>query len=588
MYLRHTTRRKNGKAHTYWLLVQSVREGGRVRQRVVATLGSLDARGRAKAKALASHLTGRRVEPSLFEPPETQRDTARVRIGKVRVERARKFGNVYLGWVLWKSLQLDELLTSVVDAGREDIAWSELAAILVICRLCEPSSELHIAEQLFRCTALDNILGVPEEKINDDRLYRALDHLLPHKDAIEKHLKNRLGEMFGITYDLLLYDVTSTYFEGLAEGIPGAQRGYSRDHRPDCKQVCIALVVTKEGIPLSYEVFEGNRTDVTTVEEMVKTMEEKFGVADRVWVMDRGMASEKNIAWLREGGRKYVIGAVKTEMGKFEANLLDQKDWKTIRDGVEVKQCEGPDGKETFVLCRSTHRKEKDHAIVERFSKKLDKRLKSLQNRLAQAKRKVDRAGVERQIGRILEQCSRVFGKYVISVKETNECASGLQLIIQEQAQWTEWVSLSEGCYLLRSNITHWSEEDLWHSYIQLTQAESAFRIQKSELSIRPIWHQRQDRVHAHIFVCFLAYVLWKTLEQWQQRAGLGNSPRTLLDELSQIQSADVILPTTDGVDLKLRCVVKPDASKQALLERLGMEIPMRLKMPKAAIEATL
>ncbi|MBI3818860.1 MAG: IS1634 family transposase [Planctomycetes bacterium] len=572
----------------YWLLVQSVREGGRVRQRVVATLGALDARGRARAKALAAHLTGRRAEASWFEPQDEEADTARVRIGKVRMERARQFGNVYLGWVLWRSLQLDELLDSIVDGGREEISWSTLAAILVICRLCEPSSEWYLAEQLFRRTALDNLLGVPEEKINENRIYRALDHLLPHKDAIEKHLKNRLGEMFGITYDLLLYDVTSTYFEGLAGDIPSAQRGYSRDHRPDCKQVCIALVVTKEGIPLSYEVFDGNRTDVTTVEEIVETMEEKFGLADRVWVMDRGMASEDNLEWLREGDRKYVIGAVKSEMRKFEADLLDKKDWKTIREGVEVKQCEGPDGKETFILCRSTKRKNKDHAIVERFSKKLDKRLQSLQNRLARAKRKIDRAGVERQIGRILEQCSRVSGKYIISVNETNECASGLQLVLKERVEWAEWVSLSEGCYLLRSNITNWSEEDLWKSYIQLTQAESAFRIQKSELSIRPIWHHREDRVHAHIFVCFLAYVLWKALEQWQQRAGLGNSPRTLLDELSQIQSADVILPTVEGPELKIRCVVKPDGSKQALLDRLGLEIPKRLKMPKAVIESTL
>jgi len=294
MYLRHTRVRKNGKTHTYWLLVRSVRVGGKVRQEVVATLGKLDAKGRRRARAYADKITGRRLQPSLFEPrEEAVADIESVQLKAVRIERARRFGDVYLGLALWHALQLDDAFDRLIPEGREDIRWSSLAAALVICRLCMPSSELNLAEDLYRQTALDDLLGIPEAKINDDRLYRTLDRVIVHKDAIEQHLRNRLGEMFGIKYDLLLYDVTSTYFEGLALANPQAQRGHSRDHRPDCKQVCIALVVTREGIPLAHEVFDGNRVDVTTVKEIVGKIESRFGTADRVWVMDRGMASER-------------------------------------------------------------------------------------------------------------------------------------------------------------------------------------------------------------------------------------------------------------------------------------------------------
>ena len=582
MYLRHTTVRKKGKTHVYWSLVRSVRTGHRVRQEVVARLGELDARGRAKAKALAQWITGRRTEGSLFEPQELEEDaSAQVRLKHVHLDRARRFGDVFLGLTLWRSLELDELFGRLIPRGREEVAWSTLAAALTICRLCEPSSELHIAEDLYRKTALDDLLGLPDEKVNDDRLYRALDQILPHKVEVEKHIKARLGELFGIRYDILLYDVTSTYFEGLCPRNPKAQRGYSRDHRPDCKQVCIALVVSREGLPLGYEVFDGNRVDVTTVEEIVTAVEQRYGAADRVWVMDRGMASEHNLEWLRCGGRRYLIGANKAELRRFEAKIVDSADWRQIREGIEVKLCPGPDGEETFVLCRSSARKQKDKAIVDRFARQLEERLGSLRRRLERAAKPVDRAGVERQIGRILERTSRASGKYTVRVVECSERSSGLELVVEENAAWQEWSEQIEGCYLLRTNVKGWTDKELWETYIQLTQAEAAFRIEKSELSIRPVWHQREDRVRAHIFVCFLAYVMWKTLEQWQSRAGLGNSPRTLLDELGQIQSADVVLPTVDGRELRVRCVVKPSPAQKALLDRLGLELPRRLRIPK-------
>jgi transposase len=583
VYLRRKTVRKNGKTHEYWLLVRSVRCGRKVRQEVVAQLGKLDARERRRARAIADRLTGRRLQPSLFEPPDTDDvPVEQIRMKGIELERSRRFGDVFVGLTLWHALKLDEALEELIPVGREDVAWSTLAAAMVICRLCMPSSELHLAEVLYRQTALDDLLGLPDDKVNDDRLYRALDKLLPHKDAIEKHLRARLGEMFDLEYDLLLYDVTSTYFEGLAAGNPQAQRGHSRDHRPDCKQVCIALVVTRQGVPLAHEVFDGNRTDVTTVREIVETIERRFGTADRVWVMDRGMASERNLAWLKAGGRRYVIGASRSTLRRFEREIVDAKDWRSIRDDVEVKVCPTEDGDETFILCRSEARKAKDSAIVARAAGRVRDRLESLQRRLAAAQQPVDRDQVNQQLGRILGANSRAAKCFSVTLHDDDSRPAGLDLVVEENTEWAAWADRSAGCYLLRSNVSGWTDDELWRTYIQLTDAEAAFRINKSDLSIRPVWHQREHRVRAHIFVCFLAYALWKTLELWQSQAGLGNSPRTILDELAQVQSADVVLPTTHGRRIRVRCVVRPNEAHAQLLDRLGIELPRRLNVPKA------
>ena len=582
MYLRQKRIRKNGKTHTYWLLVRSVRVGGKVRQEVVATLGKLDAKGQSRAKAYANKLTGRRMHPSLFEPSdELACDLESVKVKAVRIERARRFGDVFVGLSLWHALQLDDAFDRLMPEGREDIRWSSLAAIQVICRLCMPSSDLHIAESLYRQTALDDLLGIPEDKVNDDRLYRTLDRVLVHKDAIEQHLRDRIGQLFGIKYDLLLYDVTSTYFEGQAMGNPQAQRGHSRDHRPDCKQVCIALVVTREGIPLAHEVFDGNRVDVTTVKDIVGKIERRFGAADRVWVMDRGMASEANFKWLIDNGRRYVTGACRSDLQRFEQQMVEAKDWQRIRDDVEVKLCPGANGTETYILCRSEMRKEKDRAIVARAGERLSQCLERLRKRLTTAKSPVNRDRVNQQIGRMLTRHSRASRKFVVEVQASAGNPSGLELVVKDNLAWQEWSERSAGCYLLRTNVTGWTQEELWRTYIQLTEAEAAFHIQKSDLSIRPVWHQREDRVRAHIFVCFLAYALWKTLEQWQAHAGLGNSPRTILEELRQVQSADVVLPVVDGPEMKVRCVIKPSEAHAALLDRLGIELPRRLASPK-------
>jgi hypothetical protein len=580
MYLRHTTRRKDGKVHTYWQLVRSVRVGRKVLQQTVAHLGELDAQGRARARALARSIMGEREQPDLFTPPDIPDETIPVRLNRIRLERGRTFGDVWLGWTLWRALRLDEVLARLLPEGREAVPWATMAAVLVLARLCEPSSELHIAEAWYRRTALEDLLALPAPLVNDDRLYRALDRLVPQKPALEQHLVARLGELFALDYDLLLYDVTSVYFEGQAADNPLAQRGHSRDHRPDCKQVCLALVVTREGMPLGYEVFAGNRTDVTTLEEIVEAMEGRYGVAQRIWVMDRGMTSEDNLAWLRETGRRYLVGTPKSELRKWARAIAEARDWQAVREGIEAKQCLGPDGVETFVLIRSVERREKERAMHARFSRRIEDGLARLGRRLGQARRPLDRGRLERQVGRLLERNPRAAGRYVIDFVPDATVPAGVRLEWTVRPEWDDWARWSEGCYILRTNVTDWSADDLWRTYIQLTDAEAAFRIQKSELAIRPVWHQRADRVQAHILVCFLAYVLWKTLEQWQRRAGLGQSPRTILDELRRIQSTDVVLPATDGRELRLRCVVRPDAAQAALLDRLGLDLPQRLRVP--------
>jgi len=544
MYLRHSTVRKDGKAHTYWRLVRSVRRNGKVVQETVAQLGELDAQGRVRAKALALQIMGRADQYELFEEQPGSECAVAVRLDRVRLERTRRFGDVWLSWTLWRALGLDRLCAELMPEGRADVPWPTVAAVLVMARLCEPSSELHIAEDFYRTTALEDMLDLPCEQVNDDRLYRALDRLLPHKRAIEEHLQKRLGELFSLEYDLLLYDVTSTFFEGLAEGNPQAKRGHSRDHRPDCKQVCIALVVTREGVPLSYEVFDGNRVDVTTVEEIVGVMETRFGLADRIWVMDRGMMSKKNIAWLQTTKRRYVLGASRQEVKRWRQQIVEENGWQTVRQGVEAKLAR--EGAETFVICRSAERRQKEKAMHERFSLHIEEGLGRLGRRIQKARQRLDRGPIERQIGRLLERNSRAAGRFLVTLVEDQGHPAGLRLDWSIRPEWEDLSRFSEGCYVLRTNVNDWSAETLWQTYIQLTQAESAFRIQKTELSIRPVWHQKKARVQAHIFVCFLAYVLWKTLEQWQKRAGLGNSPRTILDEFARLQSADIVLPMAD------------------------------------------
>jgi len=582
MYLRYTTRKKDGKVHRYWRLVRSVRVGRRVIQQTVAQLGELDGHGRLEARALARHLIGEPQQARLFDDG-SEHITVPVRLKGIRVERARQFGDVYLALALWRGTGLAELCEQLLPVGKERVAWEKMAAVLVAARLCEPSSELHIAEDWYRRTALSDLLQLEDTQVNKDRLYRALDELLVHKAALEAHLSRRCGELFARENEVLLYDVTSTFFEGQALANPLAQRGYSRDHRPDCKQVCIALVVSFDGFPLGYEVFPGNTSDSRTVQSIVTTMEARHGVVGRVWIADRGMSSAANLAWLRESGRRYIIGAPKSELKRFATALAATTGWRALREGVEVKLTRCLETHDTIILCRSAERRTKERAMHEKFSLRIETALARLAARIERSRNRLDPSTINRQIGRTLQANQRAAARFDVRLIDSASPA-GFHLHVAHNAAFDDWAALSEGAYILRSNITDWSDEQLWRAYIQLAQAEAAFRIQKDQLRVRPIWHQRADRVQAHILVCFLAFVLWKTLELWQQKSGLGNSPRTVLEELARIQSQDVILPTATHGQIRLRCVTQPDPAQAALLERLGIVLPKRMRLAEAEI----
>jgi len=587
MFLKRLERRKNGKGHTYWALVESYRTEKGSRHRVVAYLGELKKSEKNGWAQLCHQLNGKaRPQPSLFDPPHyddpTDDEPVLVKLKNVRLQRLRDFGDVWLALGLWRLLGLDQLLSSLTPSGREEVPWEQVAAILTIARFCEPSSELHIADTWYRRTALEDLLGVGVDQVHHRRLYAGLDQLLPHKEAIEKHLKERLGNLFALDYELLLYDVTSTYFEGECKSNPMARRGYSRDNRPDCLQVCIGLVVTTDGIPLGYEVFDGNTNDSRTVETIVGAMEEKYGRANRIWVMDRGMVSEDNLKFLRERGGSYIVGTPKAMLRRFEQHLID-KEWHEVQAGVEVKLVPGPDGEETFVLARSADRRKKEQAMHQRFLDRMEEALTKMHASI-ESGRLQDEAVAQRRLGRLQERYWRAAGAFEITITKRKPARGKARLSITwtRRRSWSDWAALSEGCYLLRTNLTDSDPATLWKQYIQLTEAEWAFRIEKDELGIRPIWHQKENRVLGHILVCFLGYVLWKALAQWMRRAGLGDAPRTLIEEFAKIKSGDVVLPArmADGSQrtIHLRCVTTPDEAQKVLLNRLGLRLPQRLR----------
>ncbi len=582
MFVRPCYRHKDGKRHAYWALVESYRTERGPRQRVVAYLGRLDEEGRLGVEqAAASNAHGDERQQCLpFADETSHKDSAdakprwvTVNASAVRVENCVRFGGPWLALELIKKIGLDDFLRHL-PASRTDVRWPSIALILIVCRLCKPSSELHIAEHFYRDTALEQLLGVPATKVYHTRLYRALDHLLPHKGKLELFLKYRLGELFELEYDLLLYDVTSTYFEGQAKANSKAKYGYSRDKRSDCKQVCIALVVSRCGMPIGYEVFDGNRRDSTTVREIVTTMESRYGKSSRVWVMDRGMLSEANIKFLKDGDRRYIIGTPKSMLKQFERQLLEQS-WEHVREGVEVKLCPSPDGdQEVFILCRSRDRLEKERAIFTRFESRIEEGLNKIQ--ASCQKKKQSAVKIAERVGRLKGANSRAARLFDVKVDEGDDGRTKLTWTKKES--FRKWATLTDGCYVLRSNIKDWTHEELWKAYMQLTEAESAFRIQKSDLRIRPIWHQKEDRVLAHILVCFLAYVLWKTLAQLCRGAGLGDEPRRVFDELGELRVMDVVLPTSEGIEIRRRCISRPNEHQAILLEHLGLQLPRYLE----------
>jgi len=580
MFLRSHQRHKDGKQHTYWSLVETVRTADGPRQRRLCYLGELNGNAQTRwlktVEVFNEHGESCQLKlfPSEVEPPHNEPNIARVVLNKVRLERVRQFGNCFVGLELWRRLGLDRFYEQLLDAEAADVAWSRVAAVLAINRLCAPGSELSIAQRWYRDTALDDLLGIEQEKINDTRLYRCLDRLLPHKKELERHLKQRYGELFGAEFDVLLYDLTSSYVEGGADRNPMMQRGYSRDHRPDCKQLIIALIVNVEGFPFSYEIFDGNRRDVTTLEAILRLVERKYGKARRVWVFDRGIVSEENLAALRKRGAQYLVGTVRKKLKEFERELLEGG-WEQVRPEVEVKLVSTPAGEETYVLCRTAARKEKEKAIRSRFSTRMETALNKLKKRVAE-QRLQDRNKIERQIGRIQARHPQVADLYQMEVVPS---AGGLRLewtVLKERHIWQQ---LREGAYLLRTNLSGESAGELWKKYIQLTEAEAAFRTLKSELSIRPIFHQLERRVKAHVLVAFLGYALWVTLKHFLRRKNLKTSPAQALSTLSGLRSADIVLPTTDRREIRLRRITTPTQEQQTLLAHLGMQIPERLDL---------
>lgn len=599
MFLRRHKRAKKGTDYEYWTLVESVRTSRGPRQRVVATLGKLpglDPEVRVGWEHIGDILDGKARTADLFDAAPEPPEWARVNLKGVRVERLRRFGDVFLGLALWRRLQLDQYFNESMAPGREEIPWATMACILTLARFCAPSSELQIADFWYGKTALDDLLGVTAEQVEEHRLYRALDALLPHKDGLFRHFQKVYGELFGTTFDILLYDITSTYFEGLCEGNPQARRGYSRDKRPDCLQVCIALVATPEGLPLTYEVFDGNRTDVTTVEEIVETMRAKYGQERRVWVMDRGMVSEDNIDMLRELHASWLVGTPKSMLKNFERQLLDESDWSRIESGVEVKLCAAPEGsRETFVLCRSPLRAQKERAMRSRQVERLQAALDKMRAQ-AQAPKRALRglARAERRVGRLMERFSRAAHLFEVEISEHPDLdekgKNRLLIDVRRKAQLQEWASQADGCYLLRTNLQDKTAEELWRTYMGLVQIEDSFRIAKHDLGLRPIFHQKEERTQAHILVCFLSLVLWRTLQQWMEAGGLGSAPRKLLEEMAQVRSLDVVLPTgcpaidhpaqatINRSEIRLRMVSRPEPHLAILLQRLDLPLPNRSK----------
>ncbi|MFH1107986.1 MAG: IS1634 family transposase, partial [Planctomycetota bacterium] len=579
------------------------------RQRIVAQLGELtpDQQRCWQRTAIfhGRHKDGR--EPPLFVDGETaplpdDPDVVRIHLGKVGWTNARAFGDVWLGLQLWKKLGLDEIVARHVPQEGETVPPAAMVAIEVISRLCVgnggETSEFALAEHGYRRTALEDLLGVPDEVVTKDRLYRTLDALLSGKEKIEQDLKERLGELFSLNFDLLLCDLTSSFFEGLAEDNDLAERGYSRDHRADCKQVVLALVVTPDGFPLypcpeprRDEVFAGNTNDATAFPTIVETMEKRFGTARRVWVLDRGIASQANLAFLKERRQSFLVGTPRSQLTEFEAELCT-KDWQTIRPSVEV-QTVWRDG-QAYVPARSQQRRRKERAIRRRQLLGWHGDLKKLAARVSKGHLK-DADKVMEQIGRLRERWPAA-SKFASVEVSRDDRGSATRVTLRYDRMKLRAALGRDGAYLLLSDQTDWTAEQLWSTYMQLTRAEEAFRAMKSNLLLRPMWHQLSGRVQAHVFVCVLAYALWKALDHLLHRSGLMTrihkpdprrpnaspkdrpiSPAAALRLLHDVPIGDILLTTVEGRTLRLRRVARPNAEQADLLAALKLTLPERL-----------
>jgi len=584
MFLRRHGKHAGGQTYEYWSLVKTVRTAKGPRHETVAHLGKLDeltvqsARGWTDLDAL---LEGRapatQLELGQPPPPSPAPLWRAVDLRGLRVERLRQFGRVYLGLALWRRLGLHTVLKKLVPIGAEEVGWDLIACVLTLGRFAAQPSELALAERWYDDTALEDLLGVPLAQINEARLYRGLDALLPHKEGICAPLLEKYRDWLGVKFEFLLYEVTSSYFEGLAEKNKKAARGYSRDSRPDCKQVCIGLVVTPEGLPIAYEVFAGNRAEVTTLEDIVKLMEEKYGQAQRIWVVDRGIVSEENLAWLRARGASYLVGTAKSQLRAHQAALLDEADWQTVQEGLQVKLVTEGELTERFVLCRSAARAAKETAMLQQKLERLRAELTKIDTAL-QVRPTAKVGPLERRIGRWLGRYPAAAAILQVDLKKDGK-GRACGLSVSEQSEKLKWAQHAHGAYLLRTNHGASDPAQFWRWYMQLTQAEAAFRTAKSDLRLRPIFHQKTERVEAHILVCFLALALWRALEQWLRAKGLGDCARQLLLELDELRWLDVVLPTVEGPEVRLRVVARPEKLLAQLLAQLGLDLPRTPKI---------
>jgi transposase len=597
MFLRRYTRTKDGKAHTYYGLVESVRTEAGPRQQVVAYLGELnhDQKRRWQRTVVFHNRQGEDKQLRLLPDAETPAlpddpDVVRIRLNSVGWTNPRRFGDVWLGLWLWKFLHLDEIIDRYVPQRKETVRPADIVAIEVVNRLCAPCSEFALAEHWYSSTGLEDLLGVPDGAVTKDRLYRTLDRLLKAQEAIEDDLKDQLGTLFQLDYDLLLYDLTSTYFEGLAEENDLARRGYSRDHRSDCKQIVLALIVTRDGFPLAHLTLAGNTQDLQTVETIVTTIEDRFGKSQRVWVMDRGMTSAESLRFLSRSGRRYLLATRRGELAPFQKEL-QSGGWQRLKDNPDVAVKLLKRKRVHYLLARSRPRRQKERAIRRRQRRGLARGLRKLQQRIEDGRLK-NRDKILESVGRLKGRFPKARPFVTITVPKTEP----------PQVQWS-WnrekfraALAGDGAYLLRSNQDGWSATEFWETYIQLTVVEHTFRVLKSELLLRPVWHHYSGRTQAHVMICVLAYALWKTLDHLAKRAGLKTeirkpdpcrpkaspksrpmTPEVILRELGKIAIGDILLETTDGQKLSLRRVARPSPEQKRILEALRLEIPERL-----------
>jgi transposase len=596
MFLRHYRRTKDGKQHVYYALVESVRTDAGPRQHVVAHLGELnhDQERRWQRTVTFYNRQGEAQQLRLFPDADDiavpdDPEVVRIRLDSVGWSNGRRFGDVWLARWLWHYVGLDAIVARHLPQGKETVPPADIVALEVINRLCQPCSEFALAEHWYASTGLEDLLGVPDSAVTKDRLYRTLDQFRTAQEPIENDLKANFGTLFQLDYELLLYDLTSTYFEGLAEENALAARGYSRDHRSDCKQVVLALVVTREGFPLAHYTLPGNSQDVQTVERVVEAIEKRFGKSQRVWVMDRGMISKDSLAFLGQAGRRYLLATKRAALASFQKEL-GTPGWQRLPDReVDVKLRKR--GRVHYLLARSQPRRQKERAIRRRQRRGLAKALKKLQARVANGRLK-QRDKIAEAIGKLKERYPKARAFVDIRIND-----NPMSLNYTWQVAKFKAALARDGAYLLRSNQAGWSAQEFWETYMQLTVVERAFRVLKSALLLRPIWHHYSGRTEAHVFVCVLAYALWKTLDHLAKQAGLLTlihkpaerrygqavpkerpmTPEVILRELSQIQIGDIELETTSGEKLVLRRVARPNSEQKRILDALNLQLPERL-----------